>query len=145
MFYYTRADITTIGNRFSDILTHRFTTHPSLEIWSNLRAFCRCFIVENQTINKHFTGTFVNIYYFMLSWSIYCHSYIMYIDSCYHSSLWFTMQWNVLISLSCIHISACKRLIYGLILKIKSLQKYYNKLYLTLFLVSNKSQNHVSD
>ncbi len=43
-----------------DILTFRFDSDISLVVLSNVPGFCRTFNCENQTINKHFTGTFVN-------------------------------------------------------------------------------------
>ncbi len=49
------------NNQFCDILAPRCDTNPCLEVLSNLSAFCKTFDFENQSISKHFTGTFVII------------------------------------------------------------------------------------
>ncbi len=56
-----RAGITTHDKQFCNMFALRYNDDPYPDIPSNLPALCRSFNLKNRIINKHFTGTFVNI------------------------------------------------------------------------------------
>ncbi len=78
-----------------NILSSRFNSDQSPEVSSTVPAFCRTFNVDNQTINKHFTGTFVNTYMSLCARSIQCHPHNIYSDSFYDHIVSFTMLWLI--------------------------------------------------
>ncbi len=57
---YISAGIT-CDNRFCDMFALGYNDDPSSEVLSNLPTFCTSFNFENQTINKQFMCTFMNI------------------------------------------------------------------------------------
>ncbi len=104
----------------------RFDTNPSLEVLHNLPAFCRSFNFENQTLNKHFTGTFVNILCcFVLGWLVL--EVFIVLPSSIQVWILLTIEMFWLIFLVFIQVSV--KFLFMEIFKIKVLQKACKELY----------------
>ncbi len=125
-----KVGITVFDNQFNNILAHK--CDPSLKVSSDVPAFCTTFYF-NQTINKHFSGTFVNICYFMLGCLILkvCIVKPAMILAMIKVCVFYKMQCSSLI----FHVftkSTCKMIIYRLIFNFKLVQKVYKVLYMTI-------------